>query len=114
MKQQHLRFAAAILIGVSGTVHIAQLWYSPLSEETMLRALFGAVYLFICIGLLGLSRTSLILAAAIPIASAVLLSRFNTDGSIASGVALLQLTIDVIAAGFCGWVLYLIRHRPRA
>lgn len=65
---QPARRLAAALVLLSGMIHLALLWVRPLSEETVITACCGAVYLFLSLGLLGVSRTSLLLAVALPLA----------------------------------------------
>lgn len=103
---------AAVLIGASGFTHIAQLWFVPLSEPALLRALLGAVYLFISIGLLGLSQTSLILGVIVPVGTTFYLAYAKgISGGELSWLTYSQALLDVLSSGYCAWLLY--RFRPR-
>ncbi|PID54781.1 MAG: hypothetical protein CR978_02135 [Gammaproteobacteria bacterium] len=114
MQQQnpvYLRTLAAVLVGVSGFAHVVQLWFVPLSEPALLRALFGAVYLLVCIGLLGLSQLALLLGILAPIGTTLyLLQATGLDGN---WLSYAQAILDTISAGLCAWLLHLFAAKRR-
>ena len=111
MTISRLRFIAATLLTLSGISHIATLWIRDIDLAALLGASFGAVYLFVGIGLYGQSRFALFTAIILPGIGAGLalkaseLSPFSTLG-------LSQLGVDFIVITFSAVVLFAVRNNP--
>lgn len=111
MNLSPMRRIAAILMTLSGMSHIAALWMHDITPAVMVNVLFGAIYLFIGIGLFGQSRFALFTAIVFPGLGATLglmtyeLSSFSTLG-------LIQLAVDFIVIAICAIVLFSVRNNP--
>jgi len=106
-----LRNIAATLMTLSGMSHIAELWIHDIELPVIVSALFGAIYLFIGIGLYGQSRFTLFMAIVIPgIGAALALSTYELSSF--STLGLSQLGADVIVILFSAIVLFSVRKNP--
>ncbi|MFT6289173.1 MAG: hypothetical protein ACJA09_003940 [Alcanivorax sp.] len=108
---QRQRNIAATLITIIGCSHIAELWFTELSRETLLLALLGAIYLFIGIGLFGMSRFTLFLAMAVTAAGIALALQLDPIESM-SAVALLRVTASLLVIALSTTVLWAVRNNP--
>jgi hypothetical protein len=108
---QQQRNIAATLITIIGCSHIAELWFTELSRETLLLALLGAIYLFIGIGLFGRSRFTLFLAMALPAAGIALALQLDPIESM-SAVVLLRITTSLMVIVLSTNVLWSVRNNP--
>ncbi|MEH6518729.1 MAG: hypothetical protein V7742_18780 [Halioglobus sp.] len=108
---QQQRNIAATLITIIGCSHIAELWFSQLSRETLLLALLGAVYLFIGIGLFGRSRFTLFMAMVLPAAGIALALQLDPIESM-SEVVLLRITASLLVIALSTNVLWSVRNNP--
>ena len=106
-----IRNLAAILITVSGVSHIAGLWFLDLGNKTLLSTLFGAVYLYIGLGLFGQSRFTLFLAMVIPAGGVSLLLQY-TPFETMSALALLRIVASVLVILFSAIALWNVRNDP--
>jgi len=104
-----LRNAAATLITLSGISHLAGLWFLDLNTSTLLSALFGAVYLYIGLGLFGQSRFTLFLAMVIPAGGVSLLLQY-TPVETMSALALLRIAASMLVILFSAIVLWNVRN----
>ncbi|RLA39202.1 MAG: hypothetical protein DRR06_19515 [Gammaproteobacteria bacterium] len=111
MTISRLRNIAATLLTVSGISHIASLWIRDIDLAALVNASFGAVYLFIGIGLYGQSRFALFTAIIFPGMGAGLalktyeLSSFSTLGISQLGVGFIVIAISIV-------VLFAVRNNP--
>lgn len=109
MRTSFLRSLAAILMCLSGIIHIAALWLRELTGIALADALLGAVYLIIGIGLSGQSRFSLFMAIVIPGATIGLmlyaLPRIED-------IYKLRMTVDAIVILCSVIVLWRVRNHP--
>ncbi len=105
------RQLAASIVTVSGVLQVASLWRNRLSEDVLLTALVGSIYLLIALGLFGRSRFALFVAVATCGSSALLL---GPELPLATWSSLQQLRIagDAIAAVLCLHVLWSVRKLP--
>ncbi|HAN26543.1 MULTISPECIES: hypothetical protein [Haliea] len=105
------RQLAASIVTVSGVLQVASLWRNRLSEDVLLTALVGSIYLLIALGLFGRSRFALFVAVATCGSSALLL---GPDLPLAAWSSLQQLRIagDAIVAMLCLHVLWSVRKLP--
>ncbi len=105
------RSAAATIVAISGLSQIATLWRYRLSEDALLTALIGSVYLFIAIGLCGRSRFTLFLAAGISgsCATLLLLSGLPSPWPAAQ---IIRFASDLAVVLLCARVLWSVRHLP--
>ena len=108
---ERLRMLAAVLITVSGMAHIGVLWSWPLTSDTVLTATCGAVYLFLGLGLFGLSRTSLVLGVALPLTRTLLVLWFLGFTELA-WLGYLFLLADALVFSLCAVILQRVRHLP--
>lgn len=106
-----LRTLAALLITASGTGHVATLWAWPLNADTVLTAACGGIYLLLGLGLFGLSRTSLILGMALPLARSLLVLWFLGATQL-HWPGYLFLTADLLVISLCAVILQRVRHLP--
>lgn len=105
------RSAAATIVAASGLLQVASLWRHRLSEDVLLTALIGSIYLLIAIGLYGRSRFTLFLAAGVCAACATVL--------LLSGLPrpwpapqVIRFASDILVVLLCGRVLWSVRHLP--
>lgn len=106
-----MRNIAATLITVSGMSHLAGLWFLDLSNKTLLSALFGAVYLYIGLGLFGQSRFTLFMAMVIPAGGVSLLLQFTPIETM-SALALLRIIASMLVILFSAIILWNVRNDP--
>ena len=106
-----LRSTAATLITLSGLSHLAGLWFLDLNTNTLLSALFGAVYLYIGIGLYGQSRFTLFLAMVVPAGGVSLLLRYTPIETM-SVLALSRVVGSLLVILFSAVVLWNVRKDP--
>jgi hypothetical protein len=106
-----LRNLAATLLTLSGISHIAALWLRDVDLAVLVDASFGAVYLFIGIGLYGRSKFVLVPAIIVP-AIGAWLALANNELSSFSTMGLSQLSVDLIIIALSAIVLFLVRNRP--
>ena len=105
------RYIAASGLTLSGISHIASLWLRDIDMALLVSVLFGAVYLFIGIGLFGQSRFALVTAIIFPALGAGLalstypLSSFSTLG-------LAQLGVDIVVVLLSSLILFRVRNNP--
>jgi len=95
----------------SGVGHLASLWFRELSAAALLDALWGSCYLFIAIGLFGLSRFTLFIATVV---SAVGVWLILAPSQPLGLIDLTQVTSHFIVATLCASLLYKMRHLPSA
>ncbi|MEP1469858.1 MAG: hypothetical protein ABJK20_08015 [Halieaceae bacterium] len=107
-----MRNLAAILITLSGISHLAGLWFLDLSNKTLLSALFGAVYLYIGLGLFGQSRFTLFMAMVIPAGGVSLLLQYTPIETM-SALALLRIAASILVILFSAIALWNVRNDPR-
>jgi len=106
-----LRYIAATGLTLSGISHIAGLWLYEINLPLLVSVLFGAIYLFIGIGLFGQSRFALVTAIAFPALGAGLaLSTLPLNSFSTLGFA--QLEVDFIVVLFSAIVLFRVRNNP--
>ena len=111
MPISRLRNIAATLLTLSGISHIALLWIRDIDLPLLVSVSFGAIYLFIGIGLYGQSRFALFTAIIMPgIGAGLALSHFPL--STFSTLGLSQLGVDVIVVLFSAIVLFAVRNNP--
>lgn len=105
------RYAAATIVAVSGLLQVASLWRHRLSEDVLLTALIGSVYLLVAIGLYGRSRFTLFVAAGLCAACAgtLLLSGLPWPWPAAQ---IIRFASDLAVVVLCGRVLWSVRHLP--
>lgn len=106
-----LRNTAATLITLSGISHLAGFWFLDLGNTTLLSALFGAVYIYIGLGLYGQSRFTLFLAMVIPAGGVSLLLQFTPIEAM-SPLALLRIVGSTLVILFSAIVLWRVRKEP--
>jgi len=106
-----LRNIAATALTLSGTSHIAGLWLRDIDTSLLVSVLFGAIYLFIGIGLYGQSRFALVTAILFPALGAGLALSTYSLGSF-STLGLAQLAIDMIVVTLSILVLFQVRNNP--
>ena len=111
MAISYLRNIAATLLTLSGISHIALLWIRDIDLPLLLSVSFGAVYLFIGIGLYGQSRFALFTAIVVPGIGAGLALSYR-ELSAFSTLGLGQLGVDAIVILFCAIVLFAVRSNP--
>ena len=106
-----LRNIAATLLTLSGISHIATLWIRDIDLAALVTALFGAVYLFIGIGLYGQSRFALFTAIIFPgIGAALALKTYELSSFSTLGIS--QLGVDFIVIAISAVVLFAVRNNP--
>lgn len=111
MPVARLRNIAATLLTLCGISHIALLWLRDINLPLLLSVSFGAVYLFIGIGLYGQSRFALFTAIIFPgLGAALALSTYPATSF--SSLGLGQLASDFVVIAISTWVLFKVRHRP--
>ena len=111
MSISRLRNIAATLLTLSGISHIALLWIRDIDLPLLVSVSFGAIYLFIGIGLYGQSRFALFTAIIMPgIGAGLALSHFPLSAF--STLGLSQLGVDVIVMLFSAIVLFAVRNNP--
>lgn len=106
-----LRNTAATLITLSGISHIAGFWFLDLSNATLFSALFGAVYIYIGLGLYGQSRFTLFLAMVVPAGGVSLLLQY-TPVEAMTPLALLRIVGSTLVILFSAVVLWQVRNEP--
>ena len=106
-----LRNLAATLLTLSGISHIAVLWLRDVNLAVLMGASFGAVYLFIGIGLYGQSKFVLVPAIIAP-AIGAWLALANNELSSFSTLGLSQLSVDLIIIALSAIVLFSVRNQP--
>ena len=106
-----LRNLAATGLTLSGISHIAVLWLRDVDLAVLAGASFGAVYLFIGIGLYGQSKFVLVPAIIVP-AIGVWLALANSELSSLSAMGLSQLSVDFIIIAVSAFVLFSVRNHP--
>ncbi len=106
-----LRNTAATLVTAAGITQIALLWFAPLTSDQVAIAGWGAVYLFVGLGLFGISRTALVLGVILPSlrAGSTLLSLTLPE---ISQLDFLLLAGDFLVALMCAVVFLRLRHLP--
>lgn len=106
-----LRNIAATLLTLSGISHIATLWIRDIDLAVLVNASFGAVYLFIGIGLYGQSRFALFTAIIFPgIGAALALKTYELSSLGTLGIS--QLGVDFIVIAISALVLFAVRNNP--
>lgn len=105
------RNIAATLLCLSGVIHIAGLWLLDIDSQVLVGALFGAVYLYIGIGLYGQSRFALVTAILFP-AIGTALALTNADLSSFNTLQLTLLCANSIVIVLCSAVLFVVRKNP--
>ncbi|QIB66174.1 hypothetical protein [Kineobactrum salinum] len=100
---------AALLVTASGLWQITGLWRYRLTEETLLTALTGSIYLLMAIGLFGRSRFTLFLAIVV-CGTFTLLGLSQTGLWSWPPLALLRTGTDLLATVLCARVLWTLRH----
>ncbi len=104
-----LRNLAAGLTLLSGTTHVAQLWFVELDGPTLFAALFGIFYFLLGLGLAGQSRFSLLLGLVVPaVGSAAAGMRLSLG--LGSGLAYFHIFADLLIIGLCAYILVKTRH----
>jgi hypothetical protein len=93
---------AAILATLSGAAQCLSLWILPVTPVLLLTALTGAFYLFLALGLFGISRFSLLLAISLPL----LRSWFGLYPLEIPAWELLRVACDIAIAGLSLPVLW--------
>ncbi len=111
MPISRLRNIAATLLTISGVSHIALLWIREIDLQLLVGVLFGAVYLFIGIGLYGQSRFVLFTAMVIP-GMGVALALSNVPLASFSTLGLSQLAVSFMVITFSTVVLFAVRNNP--
>lgn len=111
MTLSRLRNIAATLLCLSGITHIAGLWLSDINSQVLVGALFGAAYLYIGIGLYGISRFALVTAILFPAIGAALVLT-NSPHSSLSALQLTLLCANSIVIVLCSAVLFVVRKNP--
>ncbi len=111
MTLSRLRNIAATLLCLSGITHIAGLWFHNINSQVLVGALFGAVYLYIGIGLYGQSRFALVTAILFSALGAAL-ALTNSPLSSFSALQLSQLCVSTIVIVLCSAVLFVVRKNP--
>jgi hypothetical protein len=106
-----LRNLAATALTLSGISHIAGLWLHDIDLAVLVSASFGAVYLFIGIGLFGQSKFVLLPAIIVP-AIGAWLALANNELSSFSTLGLAQLSTDFIIIAVSAIVLFSVRSQP--
>ena len=106
-----LRNLAATGLTLSGISHIAVLWLRDVDLQMLLGASFGAVYLFIGIGLFGQSKFVLLPAIIVP-AIGTWLALANNELSSFSTLGLGQLSVDLVVITVSAIVLFSVRNQP--
>jgi hypothetical protein len=99
---EKLRNMAAILATLSGAAQCLSLWILPVTPVLLLTALTGAFYLFLALGLFGISRFSLLLAISLPL----LRSWFGLYPLEIPAWELLRVACDIAIAGLSLPVLW--------
>lgn len=102
---------AAIIVTVSGVLQIAALWLNRLSEDVLLTALVGSIYLLVALGLYGRSRFGLFAAIA-TCSSSALLAAPELPLNAWSSLEQLRVAGDAIVAMLCLNVLWSVRKLP--
>jgi hypothetical protein len=111
MTLSRLRNIAATLLSLSGLAHIAGLWFRDIDTQVLVGAVFGAVYLYIGIGLYGQSRFALVTAILFPSIGAVL-ALTNSPLSSLSALQLTLLGTSSIVILLSSAVLFVVRKNP--
>ena len=106
-----LRIVAATLVVISGTAHVASLWFRELDSQAVLALLVGAVYLITGIGLFGQSRFALFVAIFACTTTAWLLTDFLTLSGM-HPVQLASVAADALTVLICALVLWQVRKEP--
>ena len=108
---QLLRNTSALLLLLSGLVHVTSLWFRELTMQNLGSALLGTLYLFIAIGLFGQSRFTLFIAILVP----ALACWLQFAGGMPANMTDLQLTglaINTFVVGSSAYILWRVRHHP--
>jgi hypothetical protein len=106
-----LRNIAATLLTLSGISHIATLWIRDIDLAVLVNASFGAVYLFIGIGLYGQSRFALFTAIIFPgIGAGLALKTYEISSFSTLGIS--QLGVGFIVIAISAVVLFAVRNNP--
>ncbi|KGE02812.1 hypothetical protein [Pseudohaliea rubra] len=103
-----LRSATATLVTIAGLAQVAMLWVFDLGAAVLLTALSGGGYLLLGLGLFGVSRFTLVLAAGLCGARAWL--AFAPLPVLAWEQ--LRTVVDVLIAATALWLLWQARHAP--
>ncbi|MFT5710263.1 MAG: hypothetical protein ACI8QT_000957 [Halioglobus sp.] len=111
MTLSRLRNTAATLLCLSGITHIAGLWFQDINSHALVGALFGAVYLYIGVGLYGISRFALVTAILFPSIGAAL-ALTNSPISSFSALQLTLLCANAAVIVLCSTVLFVVRKNP--
>jgi hypothetical protein len=111
MTLSRMRNIAATLLCLSGITHIAGLWLRDINSPVLVGALFGAVYLYIGIGLYGKYRFALVAAILFPsIGTALALT--NSQVSSFNTLQLTLLCANAVVIVLCAAVLFVVRKNP--
>ncbi len=100
---------AALLVTASGLWQITGLWRYRLTEEVLLTALTGSIYLLMAIGLFGRSRFTLFVAVAV-CGGFTLLGLGQAASWTWPPLSLLRTGSDLLATVLCARVLWTVRH----
>lgn len=100
---------AALLVTTSGLWQITGLWRYRLSEDTLLAALTGSIYLLMAIGLFGRSRFTLFLAIVV-CGTFTLLGLGQAALWTWPPLSLLRIGSDLLVTVLCARVLWAMRH----
>ncbi len=103
-----LRHATALLTGISATGQISLLWVLELGAPVLGVALAGCLYLMLALGLFGVSRFALFLAALMP----ALRVLYAWNPLPVAEWEQLRSAVDVIIAISALFLLWQARHRP--
>ncbi|PLW81011.1 hypothetical protein CWI75_17695 [Kineobactrum sediminis] len=105
------RYSAAAIVTVSGVWQISGLWRFRLTDEILLMALSGSIYLLLAIGLFGRSRFTLFMTIGICGTFAIL--------PVVQGLPwpwtplqLLRTASDLLVVILCARALWAVRYHP--
>lgn len=103
-----LRHATALLTGISGSGQISLLWVLELGAPVLGVAFAGCIYLMLALGLFGVSRFALFVAALMPGLRAL----YAWNPLPVLEWEQLRTVVDLIIALSALFLLWKARHRP--
>ncbi len=111
MTMTTVRNIAATLLALAGIGHITLLWIADINLPLLISVSFGAVYLFIAIGLYGQSRFALFTAIIVPGTGAALAIRAYSPASF-NALSLGLLSVELLVILLSAAVLFSVRNNP--
>jgi hypothetical protein len=101
-----LRFIAAILLILSGILHILQLYFHPINNSIIGTAFFGVVFLIVGLLLFVKRRAFLLVGAIVPAIGVIIGTADHFTSATPLNIFWLFLFLDIIVVPIC-FILYI-------